>query len=231
MAFVGHFGQMRPGPTICNACSKTPPLTFLPEFCVVVLHTHWYHPPKFWPNPNHRDGALIFPHFVWVRRGDTALDLGIRVSKRAVQHRDHVSGHNWCPTCWRRASLAVRARARVRVTKLVEPLKGVRCTDCHPPRETHFYLGQGDLRLNPRSCPPPPRVVHCSTTPGPTQWDLCTSCLPVIAALAGLWIATVFDTQKRTEMRMSVSTSTRDGYNSGDITKVGVGGWGGWGGC
>ena len=31
--------------------------------CVVVPHTHRYHPPKFWPNPKHHGGVVIFPHF------------------------------------------------------------------------------------------------------------------------------------------------------------------------
>ena len=43
--------------------SRPPPLSFLLKLCVIVLHTHRYHPPKFHPNPKHRDGVLIFPHF------------------------------------------------------------------------------------------------------------------------------------------------------------------------
>ena len=31
--------------------------------CVVVPHTHRYHPPKFQPNLKHHDAVLIFPHF------------------------------------------------------------------------------------------------------------------------------------------------------------------------
>ena len=26
-------------------------------------HTHRWHPSKFWPNPKHHDGAVIFSHF------------------------------------------------------------------------------------------------------------------------------------------------------------------------
>ena len=47
----------------CKSRSRPPPLSFLLKLCVIVLHTHRYHPPKFQPNPKHHDGSLIFPHF------------------------------------------------------------------------------------------------------------------------------------------------------------------------
>ena len=47
----------------CESRSWPPPLNFLLKLCVIVLHTHRYHPPKFHPNPKHHDGYLIFPHF------------------------------------------------------------------------------------------------------------------------------------------------------------------------
>ena len=47
----------------CEARSWPPRLSFLLKLCVIVLHTHRYHPPKFQPNPKHHDGILIFPHF------------------------------------------------------------------------------------------------------------------------------------------------------------------------
>ena len=43
--------------------SRPPPLSFLLKLCVIVLHTHRYHPPKFHPNLKHHDGVLIFTHF------------------------------------------------------------------------------------------------------------------------------------------------------------------------
>ena len=43
--------------------SRPPPLSFLLKLCVIILHTHRYHPPKFHPNPKHHGGVLIFPHF------------------------------------------------------------------------------------------------------------------------------------------------------------------------
>ena len=43
--------------------SRPPPLSFLLKLCVIVLHTHRYHPPKFQPNPKHHDRILIFTHF------------------------------------------------------------------------------------------------------------------------------------------------------------------------
>ena len=38
-------------------------LNFLLKLCVIVLHTHRYHAPKFQPNLKHHNGVLIFSHF------------------------------------------------------------------------------------------------------------------------------------------------------------------------
>ena len=46
----------------CDTRSR-PPLSFSLKICVIALHTHRYHAPKFQPNPKHHDGVLIFPHF------------------------------------------------------------------------------------------------------------------------------------------------------------------------
>ena len=72
--FQGFFGPKMAvfGPTLqflklrsatCESRSRPPPLSFLLELCVIVLHTHRYHPPKFHPNLKHHDGVLIFTHF------------------------------------------------------------------------------------------------------------------------------------------------------------------------
>ena len=47
----------------CESRSRPPPLSFLLKLCVIVLHTHRYHPPKFHVNLKHHDGVLIFSHF------------------------------------------------------------------------------------------------------------------------------------------------------------------------
>ena len=47
----------------CESRSRPPLLSFLLKLCVIVLHTHRYHPPKFHPNLKHDDGVLIFSHF------------------------------------------------------------------------------------------------------------------------------------------------------------------------
>ena len=47
----------------CGSRSRPPPLSFLLKLCVIVLHTHRYHAPKFQPNAKHHDGVLIFLHF------------------------------------------------------------------------------------------------------------------------------------------------------------------------
>ena len=72
--FQGFFGPKMPafGPKLqflklrsatCESRSRPPPLSFLLKLCVIVLHTHRYHAPKFQPNPKHHDGVLIFTHF------------------------------------------------------------------------------------------------------------------------------------------------------------------------
>ena len=64
MAVFGSKLQfLKPRSATCDNCSRPPPLSFLLKLCVVVPHTHRYHPPKFQPNPKHHDGVLIFPHF------------------------------------------------------------------------------------------------------------------------------------------------------------------------
>ena len=47
----------------CESRSRPPLLSFLLKLCVIVLHTHRYHPPKFHLNLKHHDGVLIFTHF------------------------------------------------------------------------------------------------------------------------------------------------------------------------
>ena len=50
----------------CESRSRPPLVSFLVKLCVIVLHTHRYHPPKFQPNLKHHDRVLIFTHFARV---------------------------------------------------------------------------------------------------------------------------------------------------------------------
>ena len=65
--FRGFFGPklqfLKPRSATCESRSRPPPLSFLLKLCVIVLHSHRYHPPKFQPNLKHHDGVLIFSHF------------------------------------------------------------------------------------------------------------------------------------------------------------------------
>ena len=54
---------LKPRSATCDICSWPPLLSFMLKLCVVVPHTHRYHPPKFQPNPKHHGGVLIFPQF------------------------------------------------------------------------------------------------------------------------------------------------------------------------
>ena len=47
----------------CESRSRPPLSSFLLKLCVIVLHTHRYHPPKLHSNPKHHDGVLILAHF------------------------------------------------------------------------------------------------------------------------------------------------------------------------
>ena len=47
----------------CESRSRPPPLSFLLKLCVIVLHTHRYHAPKFHPNLKHHDGVSDFYPF------------------------------------------------------------------------------------------------------------------------------------------------------------------------
>ena len=54
---------LKPRSATCESRSRPPLLSFLLKLCVIVLHTHRYHPPKFQPNVKHHDGVMIFSHF------------------------------------------------------------------------------------------------------------------------------------------------------------------------
>ena len=56
-----QFLKLRSAP--CGSLSRPPPLNHLLKLCVIVLHTHRYHPPKLHLNPKHHDGCLILAHF------------------------------------------------------------------------------------------------------------------------------------------------------------------------
>ena len=54
--------------TTCGPRSRPPLSSFLLKLCVIVLHTHRYHPTKFRLNLKHHDGVLIFAHFARAAR-------------------------------------------------------------------------------------------------------------------------------------------------------------------
>ena len=47
----------------CESPSRTPPLSFLLKLCVIAIHTHRYHAPKFQPNLKRHDGRADFYPF------------------------------------------------------------------------------------------------------------------------------------------------------------------------
>ena len=63
MAFFGPKLQFLKLRSATCESHRPPPLSFLLKLCVIVLHTHRYHPPKFQLNLKHHDGVLILAHF------------------------------------------------------------------------------------------------------------------------------------------------------------------------
>ena len=74
----------------CESRSRPPPLSFLLKLCVIVLHTHRYHPPKFQLNLKHHDGVLIFPHFA---RAAACLLLAAAAAKPGMSTLDTKKGY------------------------------------------------------------------------------------------------------------------------------------------
>ena len=63
-AFFGHFWHiLKPRSAHFTTHSCPPPLSSWLILYVIVPHTHRYHSPKFWPNPQHHGGIVIFAHF------------------------------------------------------------------------------------------------------------------------------------------------------------------------
>ena len=54
---------LKPRSATCESRSRPPSLSFVLKLCVIVLHTHRYHPPNFHLNLKHHDGDLVFTHF------------------------------------------------------------------------------------------------------------------------------------------------------------------------
>ena len=64
MAILGHFQRiLKQRSATCESHSRPPPSSFSLKLCVIALHTHGYHAPKFQPNPKHHDGVPIFSPF------------------------------------------------------------------------------------------------------------------------------------------------------------------------
>ena len=102
--FLGFFGPKMAvfGPKLqflklssatCESRSRPPPLSFLLTLCVIVLHTHRYHPPKLEPNPKHHDGDLISTHFT---RAAACLLLACLLAA-AKPGRSTPSPNTWVP--------------------------------------------------------------------------------------------------------------------------------------
>ena len=65
--FQGFFGPklqfLKLRSATCGSRSRPLPWSFLLKLCMIVLHTHRYHPPKFHRNPKHHNVVPILAHF------------------------------------------------------------------------------------------------------------------------------------------------------------------------
>ena len=77
----------------CKSRSRPPPLSFLLKLCVIVLHTHRYHPPKFHPNLKHHEGVLIFTHFAHAAACCSLLLLAAAAAKPGRSTLDTKKGY------------------------------------------------------------------------------------------------------------------------------------------
>ena len=82
---------LKPRSATCESRSRPPPLSVLLKSCVIVLHTHRYHPPKFHPNPKHHDGVLILAHFA--RAGSCLLAACCLLAKPGRSTLDTKKGY------------------------------------------------------------------------------------------------------------------------------------------
>ena len=104
--FQGFFGPkmvvfgpklqfLKPRSATCESRSRPPLLSFLLKLCVIVLHTHRYHAPKFQPNPKHHDGVLIFSHFARAACCLLACLLAAAAAKPSRSTLDTIKTEYW----------------------------------------------------------------------------------------------------------------------------------------
>ena len=133
----------------CESRSRPPPLSFLLKFCVIVLHTHRYHPPKFQPNEKHHDGVLIFSHFARAAACLLACLLAAAATKPGRSTLDTKKGYKTKTGSTSSVTLTLALTIAQTLGLALTP-KG----------------GRGEVT---EACPPPPH--HPTWTP-PPQTDL-----------------------------------------------------------
>ena len=83
VAILGHKLQIwKPASAAHDIHCHPQRLSFGVKICVTLLHTHGYHPTKFWLNPQQEDGVAIFAHFV--RACCLVAKLGLNIGTRVV---------------------------------------------------------------------------------------------------------------------------------------------------
>ena len=135
----------------CESRSRPPPLSFLLKLCVIVLHTHRYHAPKFQPNLKHHDGVPIFTHFA--RAAACCLLLLAAAAKPGRSTLDTKKGYKTKTGSTSSVTLAL-------TLALALTPEG----------------GQGEVT---GACPPPPTTPNCPTWNPPPQPPLPTTPLPI----------------------------------------------------
>ena len=108
----------------CGSRSRPPLLSFSLKLCVIVLHTHRYHAPKFQPNPKHHDRVLIFPHLA--RAACYCLLLAAAAAKPGRSTLDPKKGYK----------TKTGSTSSVTVTLTLTPEKVAQVTTCASPTST-----------------------------------------------------------------------------------------------
>ena len=135
---------LKPRSATCKSCSRPPPLSFSLKLCVIVLHTHRYHPPKFHLNLKPHDGSLIFPHFARA----AACCLLLATAKPGRSTLDTIKGYK------------TKTGSTSSVTLILTV--ALRCPRSHP---------RGRARGGTGSLPPPPTTQIAPPRPPPPPTD------------------------------------------------------------
>ena len=155
---------LKPRSATCDTGSRPPPLSFWLTLCVVVPHTHRYHPPKFQPNRKHHGGILILAHFA--RAACLLLACLLLAAKPGRSTLDTKKGYKTKTGSTSSVTLALT----LALALTLEGGQGEVTGACPPPPHLHPKSPHLDtpppspLPEAPSNPPPPPRGLRPIST-------------------------------------------------------------------